>query len=215
MIPRGKLWECYNFSRKDIEVFVKPRAQAWAVPQLYNKNVTRWRMHTKIRFFWCYFILDKLLLVSYCKPSKHDSGKFCETGALQLRIHALFLFSRESTSTSVTSAQVSTVTVMDIHLYMFRQIAISSNFSQTVEKWLNQEKANCLNTSCSISISLLAIDGTIHSYETCLLFCCGINMRRAWYIHRIKNGGICLHIMKLLRVEQPTCKSFADIVQAM
>ena len=30
----GKLWECYNFSRKDLEAFVNPRAQAWAAPQL-------------------------------------------------------------------------------------------------------------------------------------------------------------------------------------
>ena len=62
------------------------------------------------------FLTD--LLVSYCKPSQNV---IVESFVEQGYCNYLFLFSRESASTSVISAQVSTVAIMEIHMYMSRQ----------------------------------------------------------------------------------------------
>ena len=157
--------------------------QLWEFP-LYIIEVSP--IHTKTHFFWCYFILDKFLLISYCNAIKTWQWKVLWNSATAITYMHCFYCAEKVYPLLSHLHKFLLWQSWRYTRHMFKQCMTSSNFPQTPERWSNQEKANCLNTSCSISISLLAIDGTIHSFETCLLFCCGVNMRRAWSMHSVK-----------------------------
>ena len=168
-----KLWERYNlhynFSRKDLEAFVDPTAQLWEFP-LYIIEVSP--IHTKTHFFWCYFILDKFLLISYCNAIKTWQWKVLWNSATAITYMHCFYCAEKVHPLLSHLHKFLLWQSWRYTRHMFKQCMTSSNFPQAPERWSNQEKANCLNTSCSISISLLAIDGTMHSFETCLLLWC-------------------------------------------